>query len=257
MTSAQAALPALYDLAPLYDRIVHPGPCEPFYLDLARQIAGPVLELACGTGRLTIPLAQDGHEVVGLDASPTMLRAAREKARVEGLEITFLEDDMRSFALPRRFGLVLVGCNSLAHLTGTEDLLACLAAVRRHLGPGGILAFDIVNPDLRTLTRPPSERIRLDLGPNPSSGIPVEEVAFYDPVRQVRTARLRVCEPVPGCAAGELAALHLRLIYPQELPLLLEAAGLELVARFGDFARNPLTSASLNQICIARGRGEE
>jgi SAM-dependent methyltransferase len=255
MTPARDAPPALYDLAPLYDRVVTPGPCGPFNTALAREAAGPVLELACGTGRLAVPLARNGHEVVGLDASPAMLRAARAKARAAGLEVALVEGDMRSFALPRRFGLVVVGCNSLAHLTGTEDLLACLAAVRRHLAPGGILAFDAVNPDLRALARAPSEAVRLDLGPNPSSGIPLEEVASYDPVRQVRTARLRLCGPGPGSPAGELAALHLRLIFPQELPLLLGAAGLELAARFGDFARNPLAAGSLNQVCIARGRG--
>src|SRR5690349_8398997 len=66
---------ALYDVPGLYDRVVRTGPCESFYGDLARQTGGPILELACGTGRLTIPLARDGHEVVGLDASRTMLRA--------------------------------------------------------------------------------------------------------------------------------------------------------------------------------------
>jgi SAM-dependent methyltransferase len=71
---------ALYDEPALYDLVVTPGPCEAFYRELARRTDGPVLELACGTGRLTVPLARDGQEVVGLDASPAMLRAARAKA---------------------------------------------------------------------------------------------------------------------------------------------------------------------------------
>lgn len=257
-----AAPPALYDSAALYDRVVRPGPCEAFYRALARDAGGgtaaTLLELACGTGRLTIPFARDGHEVVGLDASPAMLEAARAKAAVDGLGVAFVRGDMRSFALRRRFALIVVSCNSLAHLTTSEDLRACLRRVRDHLAPDGLFAFDVVNPDVATLARPRAEGVRLDLGPNPSSAVEVEEVASYDPVRQVRTARWRVREPVPvpgvSRAAREMAPLRLRLIFPQELPLLLEAEGLELVARYGDFAGNPLAGASLNQVCLARRR---
>ena len=86
----------------LYDLAFGPGPCEPFYREEARRAAGPVLELACGTGRLTVPIARDGHEIVGLDASPTMLEAARSKAKQAGVRgATFVRADMRSFALGR------------------------------------------------------------------------------------------------------------------------------------------------------------
>ncbi len=71
---------SLYDVPPLYDLVIRPGPCETYYRELARRVGGPVLELACGTGRLTIPIAADGHEVVGLDASPAMLRTVPHAA---------------------------------------------------------------------------------------------------------------------------------------------------------------------------------
>ena len=240
----------LYDDPALYDRVVRPGPCEAFYRDLARQTGGPILELACGTGRLTIPLARDGHEVVGLDASRAMLRATQAKSDAGDVEITFVQGDMRSFDLRRRFPLVILCCNSLAHLTTNEDVKAGLACVLKHLAPGGLFALDIVNPDVRALARSHSEYVRLDLGPNPSSIIAIEEVASYDPVQQVRIAQWRVLEP--DATAHEVAPLSLRVFFPQELPLLLEAAGLELAARYGDFAGNPLTGDSLNQICIGR-----
>lgn len=243
---------ALYDAPALYDRIVQAGPCEAFYRDLARRTGGPVLELACGTGRLTLPLARDGHAMVGLDASPAMLRAAQAKADAEDLDITFVQGDMRAFDLERRFPLVVLCCNSLAHLTTNGDVRAGLACVLKHLAPGGLFAFDIVNPDVRALARSDAECVRLDLGPNPSSAIAVEEVASYDPVHQVRIAQWRVLEPD---ATTHEMALNLRVFFPQELPLLLEAAGLDLAARYGDFAGNPLTGDSLNQICIAGGLG--
>jgi len=242
----------LYDDPILYDRVIRPGPCEAFYRDLACQTGGPILELACGTGRLTVPLARDSHEVVGLDASSAMLRATQNKAHAEDVGITFVQADMRSFNLGRAFPLIILCCNSLAHLTINEDVKAGLACILKHLAPGGLFAFDIVNPDVRALARSHAECIRLDLGPNPSSAIAVEEVASYDPVQQVRIAQWRVLEP--NATAHEVAPLSLRVFFPQELPLLLEAAGLELAARYGDFAGNPLTGDSLNQICIARAR---
>ena len=243
---------SLYDHPALYDAVIRPGPCEGFYRDLALKTGGPVLELACGTGRLTIPLARDGHEVVGLDASPAMLASTQAKADAADVEITCVQADMRSFDIGRRFPLVVLCCNSLAHLTTIEHVKAGLSCVRKHLAPGGLFAFDIVNPDVRTLARAHAECVRLDIGPNPSSAIAVEEIASYDSVQQVRIAQWRVLEF--DTTVREVAPLSLRVFFPQELPLLLEMAGLELAVRYGDFAGNPLTGAALNQICIARAR---
>ena len=240
---------SLYDDPILYDRVVRPGPCEAFYRDLARQTGGPILELACGTGRLTLPLARDGHEVVGLDASPAMLQATQDKADAEGVEIAFVQQDMRAFELGRRFPLIILCCNSLAHLTTNEDVKSGLACILKHLAPGGLFAFDIVNPDVRALARSHAECMRLDLGPNPSSAIAVEEIASYDPVQQIRVAQWRVLKP--DAAAYEMAPLSLRAVLP---PGTAAAAGLELAARYGDFAGNPLIGDSLNQIGIARAR---
>jgi SAM-dependent methyltransferase len=244
--------PALYTLPALYDRAILPGPCEAFYRDLARQAVGPVLELACGTGRLTIPLARDGHRFVAMDTAPAMLDAARVKARAAEVAIDFVLGDMRSFDLRARFGLIIVSSNSLAHLLDNDALRASFRCIGRHLALDGVLAFDIVNPDVKTLARADSEIVRLDQGPNPSSAVAVEEQALYDPVRQVRESVWRLRGDAG--AVTELAPLRLRQIFPQELPLLLEAAGLELLARYGDFERTPFTAASLNQVCIARLR---
>lgn len=244
---------SLYDMADLYDAIVQPGPCEAFYREEARRWRGPVLELACGTGRLTWPLARDGHEVVGLDASEAMLAAAWRKAARDGARARFVRGDMRAFDLGRRFGLVVISCNSLAHLTEPRDLRSCLRAVRRHLLPEGVLAFDVVLPDPRLLAQPSDEVRRLDLGPNPASAVEAEEVAHYDPVAQLRVSHWRVRRQ--GGRSQAMAPLVLRQFFPQELPLLLEAAGLEMVARWGDFARNPMGADSLNQVCLARVAG--
>ncbi|MBP0446442.1 class I SAM-dependent methyltransferase [Roseomonas sp. SSH11] len=245
-----SSLSSLYDEAELYDAIVQPGPCEGFYREEAARWGGPILELACGTGRLTLPLAAHGHEVVGLDNSRPMLAAAARKAADQGLPASFVLGDMREFDLGRRFGLIVISCNSLAHLHEPEDLRACLASVRRHLEPGGALAFDVVLPDPGLLAQPEGAPRRLDLGPNPSSAIQAEEVARYDPVAQVRVSHWHIRDR--DGRERQMAPLALRQFFPREIPLLLEASGLELVERYGDFARNPLGRLSLNQICLAR-----
>lgn len=241
--------PSIYDLPQIYEIVMPPGPCEAFYRAEAQRAPGPVLELACGTGRLTVPLAVAGVDMVGVDGSPSMLALARRKAAAAGAGgAAFVEADMRSFSLRRRFGLVMVSCNSLAHLTTRDALMACLRRVARHLRPGGLLAFDVVNPRIELLARPVGE-VRT-IPTRADDGIVIEETARYDPVRQVRTAWWRVRRA--DAPARPLAALELRQIFPQELPLLVEAAGFRLVARYGDFDRGPFTSDSANQVCLAQ-----
>src|SRR5512132_1222188 len=238
---------ALYEAPELYDLAFGPGPCEPFYREEARRAAGPVLELACGTGRLTVPIARDGHEIVGLDASPAMLGAARCKAKQARLRgATFVRADMRSFALEGRFALVIVSCNSLAHLTTNDDLTACFFRIREHLRPGGTVAFDIVNPDVTSLSRS-AEAVCLDtvLG---CRGISVRETADYDPVTPDQNREL-------AGAGRSTAGPHTSAPLPATdlSPGVTAAArndGAEAGARYGDFDLGPFSGESLNQICL-------
>src|SRR6185369_8209459 len=94
----------------------------------------------------------------GLDLSPAMLAAARRRAVAAGAPVDFVEGDMRDFDLGQRFSLIFVARNSLLHLGEPAEFAALLAAVHRHLAPGGILAFDIFNPDLSLLARPAGQR---------------------------------------------------------------------------------------------------
>ncbi|UCF09853.1 MAG: methyltransferase domain-containing protein, partial [Candidatus Bipolaricaulota bacterium] len=101
-----------------------------FYSQLAREASGnghPVLELACGTGRVAIRLAQQGVHVVGLDVCPEMLRVAKRKAR--GIaDVRWVRRDMRSFELQERFGVILIPGHSFQNLLTPEDQASCLSA---------------------------------------------------------------------------------------------------------------------------------
>ena len=109
-----------------YDRVARAVDDVPFYVDLARASATRgehVLELACGTGRVTLPVAETGAPTTGLDNSVAMLAIAERKAEVAGLEVTWVQGDMASFRLAQRFGLAIIPCRSFLLLRTVEASL--------------------------------------------------------------------------------------------------------------------------------------
>src|ERR1700733_3883830 len=116
----------LYDDPELYD-LLFPA-AEQFYLEETGKRDGRVLELGCGTGRLTVAIAQNGIDIVGADLSDSMLEAARRKARGAGVELPFIHADMRDLNLDGQFATILIPENPLLHLLTNEELKQCLAA---------------------------------------------------------------------------------------------------------------------------------
>jgi SAM-dependent methyltransferase len=242
-----------YDHPDLYDALLPAGGHVPFYAGLARQQAGAVLELACGTGQLTIPVAMAGLTAVGLDRSSAMLSVARTRASAAGASVAFVEGDMRDFGLGRSFSLIFVARNSLLHLLSTTDLLAAFTAVRRHLAPGGVFAFDIFNPDVRMLARPSGQRFPVMEAATVAFGpLSVETTGDYDPASQVNRGTWYISTPDKPDAW--IVPMVLRSIFPQELPLLISAAGFELVNRSGDLSHAAFDARSRMQVCVCRPR---
>jgi SAM-dependent methyltransferase len=246
-----ALIADFYDHPDLYDALLPAATHVPFYLDLARQYAGAVLELACGTGQLIIPIALHGLPTVGLDRAGAMLNNARARASAAGASVEFVEGDMREFALGRHFSLIFVARNSLLHLLSTEDLLSALAAIKHHLVPGGVLAFDVFVPDVRMLARDPGQRFPvMEENTDPFGRLRVEATHDYDAATQINYGTWYVSAPRKRDAW--IVPMVLRSIFPQELPLLLSAAGFELTSRFGDLARAPFGRDSRSQVCLCR-----
>lgn len=238
----------LYDYPALYDALFGPGAHLPWYEELARRASGDVLELACGTGQLTVPIALAGLPITGLDLSAPMLTVARQRAATANVPVEFVEGDMRNFDLNRRFALIFIARNSLLHLHSTEDILAAFAAVRRHLAPGGTLAFDIFNPSVRLLSMPPGPRYPVFKKQTELFGeLSVEQTGEYDAATQVGRSRWYIS--APGKPDAWMLPLDLRNIFPQELPLLLAAGGFHLTSRMGDLGEIPFDSASRLQVC--------
>jgi SAM-dependent methyltransferase len=216
--------------------------------------SGPVLELGCGTGQLIVPIAQRGVDVTGLDLSPAMLEHARAGAERAGVEVEWVEGDMRDFDLARQFDLVFVGSNSLSHLHDLESQRKFFAAVRRHLTPRGRLVFDVANPDLRTLALfallEDEGRKHDPIHHSQWGELVVEERGTYDAGTQI--TRFSWHFRSPNQRSAQTLTLHLRNFFPCELQLLVEHCGFSLSERLGDFNGAPFVAESLHQICMCQ-----
>lgn len=236
-----------YDAA--YASLRSLGPDAEFYRALAAETGGPVLELGCGTGRVLGRIAADGHACTGLDASREML-AVLER-RLPGIRA--VHGDMCDFSLGERFRLVFSAFRALQHLVRVEDQLRCLAAVRAHLAPGGLFAFDVFAPRLDRIARveePEAEDLRFE-----QDGC--EVVRYARVARSPETQTMRVAfryerRSGAGPAADEHAAFTLRWFFRYELEHLLARAGFSEVQIFGDFDRRPVGRDTPAFVVVAR-----
>jgi SAM-dependent methyltransferase len=224
----------------------------PFYQSLVAEHGGPVLELACGTGRVTLPLAQTGVEIWGIDIARPLLDYARFKAEAETLRPRWVEADMRDLDLGRRFALVIIPYNAFNHLLDRESVERCLASVRRHLGPGGGFVIDTFNPDPKALGVDPSARAKILEYIDPTTGerVVLEEQNAYDAARQVNRTTWRY-------HAGDrvdvrVDEIDMRVFFPQELDALLHYGGFEIVSKLGDYQGVPFGPKTPKQLTRCR-----
>ena len=196
-----------------------------FYVDLARESRGPVLELGVGTGRIAVPTAAAGVRVIGVDSSAGMLEVCRERAELAGVAdlVDVRLGDFRDPPVEETVGLVTCPFRSLLHLHTDEERLAVFAAARRVMRPGGRFAFDVFKPDDDDVEH--THRRWLEREPG------IWERADWD--RGARTLTLSV-RGVDGAATMVLAWLS-----PREWRALLERAGFEVEATYGWFDRRP------------------
>lgn len=144
-----------------------------FFVEAAAAAGAPVLEIGCGTGRVLIPTARAGVDIVGLDQSPGMLEVCRNRLLEEppavGDRVTLVQADMRQFDLGGSFTLATIPFRPFQHLLTVDDQLACLACIRRHLTPTGRLIFDCFNPSIDALA---NMRLGAETGHEPEFEVP-------------------------------------------------------------------------------------
>jgi SAM-dependent methyltransferase len=254
----------LYRSPASYDRWYPSGAHldEAFWPSLCQHLgAQRVLELGAGTGRLTIPLARAGLEVVGLDLSPTMLAAARDKLSDEPAEVRgrvrLVTGDMREFALDERFDLAFVPFNTFSHLHAIEEQVACLLAARQHLVPGGRVAIDISLPMLGYLQTaidgPLATRLE-GISMDPNTGVRVIWSRETRYVRGTQTILETLVDEVvlaPDERLLQRQELILHAFFPREMELLFRLAGLQVEATWGDYDFTPVQGHSLSLITVS------
>lgn len=245
----------IYEDARLYDALGQAqfgGGDLSYWEQQCARSSGPVLELACGSGRLTIPLAEGGVDIEGLDISPAMLALARQKAEANGLTLSWSLSDCTDFDLARRFGVIFLPNNSLAHLLTRQDLANCLACVRRHLAVGGRFGLDYFNPSLPLLMRDPTSRhpVAAFLHPDTGEQVVVTESSAYDAATQIN--HIRWFWRFGGRDEEVVSDLPMRVYFPQELDALLSCAGFVIEEKYGDYDLAPFTTTSQKQLIVAR-----
>jgi SAM-dependent methyltransferase len=194
-----------------------------FYVEEAIAAGGTVVELACGTGRIAVPVAKAGVHVIGVDGSAGMLEVAREYAASEGVELDLRLGDMREPPVEERVPLVLIPFRSLLHMTTEAERVRALRAARELLQPGGRLVFDVFAPSREDVEETHGRWLEREPG--------IFERADWDEGARTLTLSVRRGE--------EASTMALAWLSPAEWRQLLDLADFDLEAQWGWFDRRP------------------
>jgi SAM-dependent methyltransferase len=260
-----------YEDAPLYDlEYADHRDDIAWYIEQAKNyVPAPesqsILELGAGTGRITQPLARAGFRVAALDRMPPMLAHLREKAgELIGSFITPIEGDIKELPFESAtFPLVIAPFNVLMHLYTWSELLACFRSVHRVLQPDGIFALDVLVPDMDWLLWDANERHSVTKFRDPSTGRQLYYSTNHEYDHHTQICHIRIYyDEAPKREKPDFQrkkpdkTVHLahRQIFPEELRVLLDTAGFEILRHEADFDRGPIKRSSDSQSVVARRR---
>lgn len=223
-----------------------------FWISLAEKFGKSILELACGTGRITIALAKAGFKVTGIDYAEGMLTEAREKSTQAGVAVEWVKGDMRDFNLKKKFSLIFLAANALCHLLTLDDFEASMAAVRNHLTPNGRFVISVFVSRNELLINKPGERFPFSEyeDPNGRGRIVVTESYEYEADTQIK--RIKTHHSIPGEEVEIEGELNLRMYFPQELDALLKYNGFVIENKYGSEDRRKFDKNSETQLIVCR-----
>lgn len=226
----------------------------PFYQGYAERVGSPLLEVGCGTGRLTVPLAAAGFRVTGLDASAAMLARARARAAQAGVadRITWIHGDATQGIPGGPYPMAFIPLNTFLHFPTQEAQRAVLRHVHRVLAPGGLLLLDCLNPDAGLLGENGQVYLR---GWQEEAGA----LLLWFEARRVDAAAQRLelvllVEERRADGAWRRWAFpsRMRFVWPGELRLMLESGGFAVEAMFGTYDLAPYREDSPQMLVVAR-----
>ncbi|MBS4196078.1 class I SAM-dependent DNA methyltransferase [Lederbergia citri] len=227
---------------------------EKFFSDLAHQSDGPILDIACGTGRLTIPLAKQGYDLTGVDITIEMLEVARRKSSDQDVSINWIHADIRDFEIEKKYKMIYTTGNSFQHFLDRESQEGLLRTVHKHLDQEGLFAFETRNPVL--------SRLAADQDIEKDAGSYVDKDGFhgsstfhrsYDHKNQLELytfTNRKWKDPTNVIETKEPFAI--RYFFPQELESLLYYNGFTLEKMYGNFDLSPFKADSPLMVCVCR-----
>ncbi len=210
-------------------------PAVDFLASLAKD--GRALEFGIGTGRIALPLAQRGVPVNGIDLSNAMVQRLRRKSGAENIEVTI--GDFATTTVDGRFTLAYLVFNTINNLTTQEKQVACFRNAAAHLEPGGCFVVEVGIPILRLL--PPGEHLHTFYLDENSWGIDEYHIAtqeFSSHHFKVRNGQL------------ERNSIPFRYVWPAELDLMAQLAGMSLLERWENWLREPFTAESRQHVSV-------
>ena len=242
--------------AQVYDRLYDNDNSDTtFYIDEINRVGRSVLELGCGTGRVTIALAQHGFDVTGIDNSPDMLRQLRRNREQAGTlrgPLRLVQGDMRDFALERKFDAVIIPARAFQLLLSPQEQRSCLRSIHHNLKIDGLLIFDIANEDgtIGVIQRGEQKNNTLLNSPrlNIISHKRISEKS------QIYETTVAFEEHLPEGNQRDLKKQHIfvHYSYPEQIRALFKFAGFEEEAFYGGFDRSSFDARSKQIIWVAR-----
>lgn len=219
-----------------------------FFVNTAVETGGPVLELGCGTGRVLIPIARAGVDIIGVDLSPSMLAICRKslanEPEVVQARIQLVQADMRDFALKQQFPLIIIPFRPFQHLTTVADQIQCLRQIYQHLAETGQLILDLFNPSLPMLI---ADNLGQELGEEPEFVLPDGrkvlrrfKIVARDLFRQINQVEMIYYVHYPDGHSERLVhAFPMRYLFRYEAEHLLARCGFHLEQVYADYEKKP------------------
>ena len=255
---------ALYDsvIADFYDAspvVVSRHKDVVFYRDAAKQYGGPVLELGCGTGRVTTAIAESGQQITALDISQKMLDRATHKVAAlpadQRQRIKLVAGDMRRFRLQQQFRLIIIPFRPFQHLLPVQEQLDCLACVHEHLAPGGKLIMDFFQTDAARMHDPEFLKEHFIAEYEMSGGRKVrlsERIAAFHRAEQCNDVEMAFeVTGADGRTTRNVFAFTFRYFFRYEVEHLLARSGFRVMELWGDFDCSELKDDSPEMIFVA------
>ncbi len=225
----------------------------PLLLKWAKKQGGTVIELACGTGRVTIPIALANIPIIGVDLSQKMLDKARDKASGKDLPITWSLQDCTKLQLETKSKLMYMTANSFQHFLTNESQDQLLQSVHTHLLEGGVFIFNTRFPSKEELLQPETEEFWRTYRNGAGEVVDVYTIARYDQIAQSQHyTTIRRTKDFDGMITEKQTQINLRYTYPQEMKRLLVNNGFEILRVYSDWEETPLTEESYNIIYVCR-----